>query len=75
MLMLTRKFGQRIFIGQEAQIKLHLQPTHPIQRYCPRIKVYIEAPKCVPIVREEIFGLREDESRTIHQTDGLLLAN
>ena len=54
MLILTRKLGERIAIGEDIRVTLlDIKGSH--------VKLGIEAPRAVPVRRCEIPGIREAE--------------
>lgn len=56
MLVLTRKPGQKIFIGDD--IKITLMEIRGNQ-----VRIGIDAPESLPICREEIYGQKKDDSQ------------
>ena len=56
MLVLTRKIGERIIIGDDAKVTLTVLGIKGNQ-----IKLGVEAPKSVAVHREEIYNLINDK--------------
>jgi carbon storage regulator len=52
MLVLSRKPGERIFVGEEVELVV-------VEVRGDRVKLGFNAPRCVPIQRSEIHGQRE----------------
>lgn len=50
-LILTRKVGESIFIGDKAQINISVLGIKGVQ-----VRIAIDAPKNVPVHREEIYN-------------------
>jgi carbon storage regulator len=57
MLVLTRKVGESIVVGEEAAIRLTVLGIKGNQ-----IKLGVEAPKSVPVHREEIYKLINEQT-------------
>lgn len=64
MLFLTRKIGEKIFIGPDNDIVICISQINGGQ-----VVVGIEADKCIPILREEVF-LRERVKSDIIESIG-----
>lgn len=56
MLILTRRFGERLFIGERGEIIITVL-SHNGQQ----VKLGVTAPKDVPVDREEIFERKQPE--------------
>lgn len=56
MLLLTRKKGESVMIGED--IKLTIAGVHGNQ-----VKISIEAPREIPVHRQEIYELIQEEKR------------
>ncbi len=54
MLVLSRKVGDRILIGKDVWITV-------VQIACDKVRIGIEAPKDVPIIRQEILDDNRDK--------------
>lgn len=50
MLLLTRRIGENILIGKDGEIKINVRAIKQNQ-----VMIGIEAPKDIPVHREEIF--------------------
>jgi carbon storage regulator len=63
MLVLTRKPGQKIFIGDD--IKITMMEIRGNQ-----VRIGIDAPDSLPICREEIYGQKKEGNKDSEPTDG-----
>ncbi len=63
MLVLTRKFGEKINIGDDIVIKV-------VEISKGSVKLGIDAPKDVFICREELYEKIQEENRMASQVDG-----
>lgn len=61
MLVLTRSIGDRLIIGEKGEITLNVLDIRGNQ-----VRIGIDAPKNVPVHREEIYQKIKDESTETH---------
>lgn len=59
MLVLTRKIGEKIMIGDDIVLTV-------VQIDRGKIRLGIEAPKSMPIVRSELIGMKDAEAGKAH---------
>jgi carbon storage regulator len=63
MLVLTRRIGESVVIGKDKMVKLRIISIQGNQ-----VKLGIDAPKHIPIHREEVFDLIKEEEEKSHES-------